>query len=533
MSNYISASNLSYAYPNANRLLRNINLTFSQERTAIVGANGCGKSTLLKLIFGELIPNSGSVISNCSISYIPQDQLIAQDKTIAQLLRIDELLSSIDRVCSGVYLPADLDLIGDNWNIEEKALALLDKYGLQIDDFNRKASELSGGEISKVLIASLQLFESNFLILDEPTNHLDLRTRNEFYNMIENYKGGIVTVTHDKRLLRLMDRIVEICDGEIKSYGGNYELFIEQKENECSARFAEFNYRANELKKAANLSAKLISNKIRSNSKADKVSKNSSAPKGFLDKMKGEGEKTLSKLVKARERKISALENSFQIAKNNAKFVPKIEIDLTNETSIKRKTLLCINDMNYSYTDKILWKNTLNFEIFSRDRISLAGSNGSGKTTLIKAIVGELSPKQGEIIRYTTNIRALNQNYDLLDFNATVWENMQKFADKSLGETELRIRLNRLLFRGDKINALVKSLSGGEKFRLALAGLLAGSNSPDLLILDEPTNNLDLNSLEELINALKQFQGALLVVSHDLDFLESIKIDRTIDLDEH
>lgn len=206
-----------------------------------------------------------------------------------------------------------------------------------------------------------------------------------------------------------------------------------------------------------------------------------------------------------------------------------INIDLENDI-FKNKLLFSLRNLNYAYEVRNLWSESLNFDIYGSDRISLSGRNGSGKTCLINILIGNISPSHGEIGNYCSKVGIINQKYELLKKDLNLLENIKIFANPTLSESDLRIRLSRFLFFTDDVFKIVSTLSGGEMNRLALACLLASSNSPELIILDEPTNNLDIDSVEQLTTAINEYNGAILVVSHDLDFLRSLKLNKEINL---
>ncbi|MEJ2615633.1 MAG: ATP-binding cassette domain-containing protein [Ignavibacteriaceae bacterium] len=254
----------------------------------------------------------------------------------------------------------------------------------------------------------------------------------------------------------------------------------------------------------------------------------------MANQLKGSGEKTLKKLKDIHNDKINETEKKMADIKQKQRSKINIKLDISNKDHFKQKNIVTAEKINFSYNKKKnVWLYDLSFSIYGGERIELKGKNGTGKTTLLKMIRGELRNSTGELEVRTKKIVSLDQDISILDEELSILENINNASGRKLPEHELRIRLGRFLFYKDEVFKIAGVLSGGERMRAGLACLLSSFDTPDLIILDEPTNNLDLESIEELTSGLNKYKGAIIVVSHDPDFLKEIEVERIIDLDEY
>ncbi len=528
----ICISGLGYTLPDGHSLFKNINFNITGGKTGIVGSNGCGKTTLLKIISGELKPGEGSILTNGIFAVLEQDQSGYTGLTIAEVLGVDQKLAALHSISAGKGREADFILLGDEWNIEEHILSVTCKAGLERIPLDRLFGQLSGGEAARLLFVKCLLQNPDFIMLDEPTNHLDGASRTLFYDMVANYRKGLLVVSHDRQLLRLMDTIIEITPVAAKTYGGNYDLYYRQKITEHDALEQQILTAELGIKKGRQIAAAAAASRKKINARAEKNNANGGIPKILLNKRRGKGEKTLARIAAVHEKKLNRMQNHVAELKENLPANNRIKIDLNAEPEYKGRILIKADDVNFGYNETLLWRQNIDYTIYVQERISLAGNNGSGKSTLINLFTGKLQPVSGHITCNNIHIGIIDQKYELIVPGLTVLENMRQRARKDIKEHELRIRLGRFLFYRDEVFKQAEVLSGGEKCRLSLACLLAVSNEPDLIILDEPTNNLDLAGIEQMQSALQQYSGTLLVISHDRIFLENIGIDKVLDLNK-
>lgn len=531
---HIRLNNISYSHADKEKLFSNLILSVSDNKTALIGENGTGKTTLLKIIAGEVNPDSGNIMREGNIVFFPQDFSIYNNKTVAEVLSVKEKLLSLEKILAGNSTEADYEILNDEWDLNERIAEIFSEAKLEAISLDRIFDTLSGGEKSRLLFASLLLNKPDFALLDEPTNHLDSVSRNILYTLIKKYKRGLLIVSHDRELLNLMEEIVELSSKGIKTYGGNFEFYKEQKRIETEA--AQSTYDALNLQYTKSVKEKnaALERQAKRSAAGKKKLESGSIPRIAKKKLQDNSMKTLSRLKNSHSHKTEEIKNNLLQAKENLENANSIIIDASSQQNHTKKKILDVIDLNFKFpgVENYLWKENINFSISGNERWSISGINGSGKTVLLKLITGELTPSKGKINMHSSNFAFLDQNVDILERELTVYENLKKYSDKNsdtkIPEHELRIKLARLLFRGEDVFKKAKYLSGGEKMRAGIACILASGNSPELLILDEPSNNLDLKSLEELTSALNQYKGALLIVSHDKQFLNDLKIEKEL-----
>jgi ATPase subunit of ABC transporter with duplicated ATPase domains len=534
---HIKLNNISYLHADKEKLFDNLSLSISKSKAGFVGDNGTGKTTLLKIISGDNIQSEGSVIREGSIVIFPQDFSSFSQKSIAEVLQVKEKLESLEKILNGNSSEKDFEIIGEDWNLHEKIKEVFSEAKLYNIELSRKFDTLSGGEKSRLLFSSLMLNKPDFALLDEPTNHLDSASREILYSLIKNYNGGLLIVSHDRELLNLMDEIIELASKRIKIYGGNYDFYKEQKEIEAQAAVETLNFANIEYKKALKEKKKAIERQEIKMSKAKPKAIAEGVTNAARDYLQNKSMKTFSRLKNSHNQKTESHEERLKNAKEKIEQSNKIIIDVNSQEKIYHKKILEVENVNYELSDlELLWKHNVSFALNRGERLNIVGVNGSGKTLLLKMITGEVHSSTGSINVLTKDIAFLDQNMDILDNDLNIFENVKKFADGKTPEHELRIKLARFLFRGDNVFKKVSSLSGGEKMRAGIACLMAAKHAPKLLILDEPSNNLDIKSTEELTSALNQYNGALLIVSHDKIFLKDLNIRKRLVLsreDEH
>ncbi|MGI5446364.1 ABC-F family ATP-binding cassette domain-containing protein [Streptomyces sp. CA-243310] len=524
---FLTCTDLSFAWPDGTPVLDDFQLTVGPGRTGLIGVNGCGKSTLLKLLAGELRPTDGRLSVTGTVGHLPQDVTLDTTLRVDEALGIRETRTALHAIEAGKATEENFTAVGDDWDVEERALATLDQLGLARIGLDRTVGELSGGECVLLRLAALLLARPDVLLLDEPTNNLDLRARRRLYAAVESWSGVMVLVSHDRELLERVDQIADLRDGEVRWYGGNFTeyeelLAAEQEAAERMVRVAE----ADVQRQKRELSEARIK-LARRKRYGQKMYDTKREPKIVMNARKRAAQESAGKHHTMHAEKLAGARERLDQAAEAVRDDDEIRIKLPTTQVPPGRRVLTLSDLRLVHGASV----TGEWELRGPERIALVGGNGSGKTTLLRTIVGQVAPVSGEALTHVPT-RFLPQRLDaaVLDDERSVVENVARFAPHATNNL-IRARLAHFLFRGARAERAVGTLSGGERFRAALAALLLAEPAPQLLMLDEPTNNLDLASVRQLTDALASYEGALLVASHDVPFLESIGITRWLLLD--
>ncbi|MFH8448238.1 ABC-F family ATP-binding cassette domain-containing protein [Streptomyces fungicidicus] len=526
MTPSITCTSLAFTWPDGTAVFEGLDVAFGPGRTGLVGVNGSGKSTLLKLIAGALRPADGSVRVAGEVGHLPQTV------TLDTALRVDEALgiaarrAALHAIESGDVAEEHFETVGDDWDVEERALATLGELGLGHIGLDRTVGEVSGGESVLLRLAALLLRRPDVLLLDEPTNNLDLYARRRLYAAVENWPGVMVVVSHDRELLELVDQIADLRSGEVTWYGGNFSAYeealaVEQEAAERMVRVAEADFRK-QKRELADAQVKLARRKRY----GQKMFEQKREPKIVMGARKRAAQESAGKHRIMHEERLAEARGRLDDAVEAVRDDDEIRVDLPYTAVPPGRDVLTLMDLELAYGARVKG----GFDLRGPERVALIGRNGAGKTTLLRTIAGELEPVSGGATAHVP-LRFLPQRLDVLDGELSVAENVARFAPGATNN-RVRARLARFLFRGARADQKAATLSGGERFRAALAALMLAEPAPQLLMLDEPTNNLDMASVRQLTTALESYEGALIVASHDLPFLESLGITRWLLMEE-
>lgn len=508
--------NLSLSFGTA-EVYKNLTVEFNQnDKVGIIGVNGAGKTTLFKLILGELTPDTGTITVSSKIGYLPQ---VIEDNFDKEMSAFDYLLSArpikeLENKLTNLYeqiateknehnlkkYMKDITKVEDEltyyeqYNAESELLKII--AGMNIDDalLDLKLKNLSGGQKSKIAFARLLYSKPETLLLDEPTNHLDLDTKDYIIEYLKNYKGLILVISHDTSFLDEITNKTLYIDKNKKTgtlYNGSYSKYekIKKERELATSRLHDKQQKEEEKLK------EIIARYIRGNEKKANIAK---------DRQK-KLKKLLSEKVEVEKK------NKYTKFKINIKY-PSYSIPIS------------CNNLTFGYTEENLLYQNLTFDLIRGEKFLIVGENGIGKTTLLKLIMNILTPLEGSInISEKTLIGYYAQEHDLLNKEKTIKEN---FSDSGLTDYELRRFLGSFLFTNDDIFKKVNILSPGERSRVALAKIaLSGANT---LLLDEPTNHLDPMTQLIIADTFKDYEGTMLVVSHNLEFVDNLGIERML-----
>ena len=566
MTAAILCSDLSFSWPDGAPVLSGLTVSFGPGRTGLIGVNGSGKSTLLRLIAGELRPGSGVVRARGEVGYLPQAITLGTRRSVSDLLGITAARDALHAIEAGETGEAAFAAVGDDWDVEERARAWLDRLGLGrsslggvgLDD---RVERLSGGETILVALAALFLRQPDIMLLDEPTNNLDLDARRRLYGAVASWSGVMVLVSHDRELLGLVDQIADLSGGQIRIYGGNlaaYEqlLAAEQAAAERTVTAASADVRR-EHRDLVGAQVK----QARRDRQGRKVAASGGLPTIVTHARKRAAQETAGRSRQLHAERLQVARDRLEEAEQAVRDDAEIRVDLPGTAVPAGRTVLTMTGLAGPHwhpaspapeadpasaapeadpapaanpaatTDSAAVQPGVLAEFIVRgpERIALVGPNGAGKTTVLRAIAG-LAGRPGVDVRLGAVVGYLPQRLDILDDSLSVVGNVRAAAPTA-SVNEVRASLARFLFRGERADRLAGTLSGGERFRAVLAALLLAQPAPQLLLLDEPTNNLDLASVRQLSEALEGYRGAILVASHDVPFLRSVGITRWLRLD--
>jgi ATPase subunit of ABC transporter with duplicated ATPase domains len=448
------------------------------------------------------------------------------ERSVADVLGVAPVVDALKALEAGVADDVVFTAIGDDWDIEERTRAQLDRLGLGDITFERRLGSLSGGEVVSLGLAAQLLKRPDVLLLDEPTNNLDADARLRLYDALDDYAGCLLLVSHDRVLLDRMDRIAELYRGEMRFYGGNFSMY--QQTVQDTQQVAEANLRNAEqqLKREKRQRQEARERAARRSSTAARNVKDAGLPKIIAGAMKRSAQESAGRSDDVHAKRVNQARAQLDDAERALRDDDAIVLDLPDTNVPAGRTVvsakgLAVRDL-FAGVD---------LSIRGPERIALTGRNGAGKSTLLRVIGGDLQPDAGTLQRADGRIAYLSQRLDLLDGDRTVAQSLAAFAP-SLTHTRRMHLLAQFLFSGSRIHLPVAALSGGERLRATLACVLYAEPAPQLLLLDEPTNNLDLVSVGQLEAALNAYEGAFVVVSHDERFLAEIGIQRRLRLSE-
>ena len=521
----ITVSKLSWSTPDGRAVLADLDLQFQSERTAIVGRNGVGKSTLLRLLTGELAPAAGHISIDGRIAMLRQTVQVAADETIADLFGITPALALLRNAATG---NASADEIADaDWTLEARIDAALAGVGQPLPPETRLAA-LSGGQRTRAAIAAAIFAAPDFLLLDEPTNNLDRAGREAVRDLLRGWRGGAIVVSHDRELLEDMDAIVELTAHGAARYGGGWSAYRARKDVEQAAAEADLAGAEKRLDAAQRQAQAATERQDRRDARGRGTAIRGGIPKILLGARKRRAEETRAAGTRLADRQRGEAEHRLSAARAHIEIVDPLSVGLASTGLPSSRTVLEIADVTAGYTKGRPIIENLSLTITGPERIAITGPNGSGKSTLLALIAGTLQPWSGRV-HAPLPAALFDQRVTLLDPALSIAAN---FLAINPGTTnnQCRAALARFRFRADAADRITGTLSGGQLLRAGLACVLGAPVPPPLLILDEPGNHLDLESLTAVETGLAAYDGALIVVSHDSAFLGAIGIARTIEL---
>ena len=574
MPHHITLDHISYAHPGEPPLFTDLSAVFSAPLTGLIGDNGAGKTTLFRLILGDINPSQGIISTPPHIAYLPQDLGLSGHQHLADIFGITKILQALDALESGKYSPSLYDTIGDAWDIEERTLVALAEHGfgpaLTTTDTQarrnllmRPLSTFSGGQTVTAALTALLCSDPEFILLDEPTNNLDSAAKAQLFTTLEALPCPALIISHDRDLLERVHVIAELhADRQglahLRLFEGNYSTYRQALETEQQAaqrRVTEAKNRVRSAHREWVQAQEIISKNMAQVWKDDQ-------PDTILALTKDASRQAAAKLRVLRIGKQEQAQEEYQNAQDEVRVQEKIYAELSQQPlpagrkvlelnrdathQVSRGTFTAqqptkVDSLHFSPTETdsesrqgIPAERPEHLILSGPEHLRITGANGSGKTTLLEAIAHAKDPDYRSPVQPAYRVGYCLEGAYIpqritLDPQLTLLETVQR-ANPGASEQHLRDQLARLLFRRESVHHKTGELSGGERFRAAVAQVLLADPVPQLLMLDEPTNNLDISSVDWLVQALEAYTGALIVVSHDEDFCRRIRIDRTLAL---
>lgn len=522
----IVLSGVSWSAPDGTALFTNLDLTFGPERTGLVGRNGTGKTTLLRLITGDIAPSSGGISCRERVGYLSQTPEQNITGTIADFFGVRDHIDLLNRAAAGTATVEDMAIA--DWTVEDRMTRALNRVGLSALSSDMPVAALSGGQRTRVGLAAMFFAEPDFLVLDEPSNHLDEEGRDHVLAALRGWSGGLILASHDRTLLSAMDSIVELSGLGVRRYGGAYADYRAQKDAELAAARHDLAEAERAVALADRRAQEAAEKKARTDRQGRALRASGGQPKMTMDAAKQRSEESGGSAARLRSQRGAAARESLDAAREQIEILEPIQMALKTSGLVADRRVLVLEHVTFAYApDRPVLQN-LSLTIRGPERVAIVGSNGSGKSTLLSCILGDLTPQSG-MVDLRVNAVRLDQDVSGLFPDQSILENFARL-DPTASDNQRRSMLARFGFRGEAPEQSVATLSGGQKLRAGLACTLGRQTPPQLLLLDEPSNHLDLEATEILESALRDFDGALLVVSHDPVFRGNIGIERTLQL---
>ncbi|AZF05574.1 ATP-binding cassette domain-containing protein [Pseudomonas sp. R5-89-07] len=517
----VCLQHLCFQFANGEILLDDLNLSIDQTPTGIVGRNGRGKSILAQLMAGLLQPSSGTLKAPGEVAYVPQNLVVRPGATVADLTGTAQCLAALDRMARGTGQAGDLELIDDRWDLAERLRMALDAAGLTALGAASQADQLSGGQLARVALIGAWLAAPQLLILDEPSNHLDSLGRTWLLQLLRDWRGGLVVVSHDRQLLNAMGRIIELSPLGVQVYGGNYDAYVQQRDAQQQAAIATWEYAREQRSRERRRLQKEHDSLQRNAARSRKHAETANVDRFTKSRWKSAATQIVSTMGSAQQHHKATLDAQVRQAYERVVDEPPTLLALPGSTVAKGRQVLSLQDAQLPWLDPLAPSSYLTLELAGPLRVAVRGPNGCGKSTLLKLLAGIWQPVSGTCT-VPVPCAYIDQHLTLLDDQRSVVEQLN-LLDTPLLEAELRTRLALLQLDASRVTRRAGQLSGGERLKAAMAIALWRGAPAQLLLLDEPTNHLDLETVIAFEQALKGFTGAVVAVSHDEAFLQAIE----------
>lgn len=530
---HLTLHGVSYSLPQGRQLFSDLQARFDRQHTALVGRNGVGKTVLARLLAGQLEPTSGRISRAGRIHYLPQNLLAQhQGQSIAALAGLAPALAALQRIEQGSSDPQDFALLAERWDLRQQFQTLLQDSGLPAMPADTPASALSGGQAMRVALLGAQLAQADFLILDEPSNHLDAAARSALAQRLQNWPGGLLLISHDRRLLAQMEVIAELSSHGLSLYSGSYGGYQQSQQQRTQLALDALARSKQERKRSEQALRDQQERQERKQARGEKQGKHANQAKILLGRAKQRAEASTGKLLAQHADTRQALNERISEAAQAIDWqASAIHWHLPPAALAQaRSSDAIVAELQAVQSPRLPSAQPLDLQLRAGQRLAITGPNGSGKSSLLQILAGQLAPSAGQR-QVHVPCAMLDQQQSLLPPECSVLTHLQQ-RNPQTPEGVLRMRLAQLGLDARRILQPSGQLSGGERLKAAMACALYRDDPAQLLLLDEPDNHLDLPSLQALEQMLRHYPGCLVIVSHDELLLDALALTQRLAWDD-
>ncbi|SNS87218.1 ABC-F family ATP-binding cassette domain-containing protein [Pseudomonas segetis] len=517
---YLTLDSVSYTLPDGRTIFSDLSVQLDLRKTALVGRNGVGKSLLGKIIAGQLVATSGRCFRSGRVFYLAQQISTSKHTCVAELAGVKGIIDALQRIAAGSVDPCDFDAVGERWNISQQLEAELGAQGLGHIAIDRPVASLSGGEVMRIALVGAYLADVEFLVLDEPSNHLDREGRQLLIEQLQAWPKGLLVISHDRELLASMERVVELSSLGLRSYGGGFSFYQQcraQEHEQAQAYLAKCKL---QRKHAVQKQRCIQARAERQNARASSQASSANQAKILLGRARQRSEVSNGKQLKLQGVQREQLSQQVKQAAQQVEQAAEISMQAPGAGQGHQARLVELEHLELPFVAPAA--RTLSLVLNNTQRVAITGPNGCGKSTLLKVMAGLVQPLAGAC-KISGAFAYLDQQLLGSSPEKSALEQLRA-VNTGLDQSELRTRLAQLGLEADAVMQPSGCLSGGERLKVALACALYADVPAQLLLLDEPSNHLDLVSLQALEQTLCAYRGGLMVVSHDEVFLQQLQL---------
>lgn len=526
---HLTLHGVSYSLPQGRQLFSDLHARFDRQHTALVGRNGVGKTVLARLLAGKLAPTSGRISRAGRIHYLAQNLLLQHPgQSIAELAGLAPAFAALQRIEQGSSDPQDFTLLAERWDLRQQFQTLLQDSGLPALPADTPASALSGGQAMRVALLGAQLAQADFLILDEPSNHLDAAARRALAQRLQRWPGGLLLISHDRRLLAQMEVIAELSSHGLSTYSGSYSGYQQTQRQHAQLAMDALARSKQERQRSEHALRDQQERQARKQARGEQQGKHANQAKILLGRAKQRSEASSGKLAAQHATARQVFNDRVSEAAQAIDWQDgAVHWHLPQETFDRgRSSSAIVAELQAVQSPRLPGAKPLDLQLRAGQRLAISGPNGSGKSSLLQILAGQLAPTAGQR-QVHVPWAMLDQQQSGMQPECSVLAQWQQ-CNRHTPEGVLRMRLAQLGLDARHILQPSGQLSGGERLKAAMACALYRDDPAQLLLLDEPDNHLDLPSLQALEQMLRSYPGCLVVVSHDEPLLDALALTQRL-----